>query len=72
MLATVLLVTPAPPAIAQETPPPPPPEPSKTSMIGQQITNPITDQTTTVSALRRDPVGTPTVDDVAFVGVMQA
>ena len=46
---------------------PPPPQPSKTSSLGQTVTNPITGATTTVSALRVDPAGTATAGTTAFV-----
>ncbi|ASV83762.1 sperm-activating peptides family [Ochrobactrum quorumnocens] len=45
----------------------PPPQPSKTSSIGQTVTNPVTGDTTTVSALRVDPAGTATAGNTAFV-----
>ncbi|MBC2886317.1 autotransporter outer membrane beta-barrel domain-containing protein [Ochrobactrum sp. CM-21-5] len=43
------------------------PQPSKTSSIGQTVTNPVTGATTTVSALRIDPAGTATAGNTAFV-----
>jgi len=45
----------------------PPPEPSKTSTVGEIVTNPVTGETTTVSGLIVDPVGTGTAGDTAFV-----
>ena len=44
-----------------------PPQPSKTSTVGQTVTNPVTGLTTTVGALLTDPTGTPTAGAVAFV-----
>lgn len=44
-----------------------PPLPSKTSLVGQTVTNPITGSSTTVSVLRVDPAGTPTAGNTAFV-----
>jgi hypothetical protein len=44
-----------------------PPQPSKTSTVGQTVTNPLTGLTTTVSALLTDPTGTPTAGTTAFV-----
>ncbi len=50
--------------LAQDSPPP---LPSGISTIGQLVTNPITGNPTTVSALRIDPAGTPTPGAIAFV-----
>lgn len=36
----------------------PPPDPSKTSMVGHSVTNPMTSMTATVSGLIVDPAGT--------------
>ena len=44
-----------------------PPEPSKTSSINQEVTNPITGSKTTVTALIVDPAGTATAGTTAFV-----
>ena len=57
------------PAFAQgdDDPPPPPPPPSAASTIGQEVTNPLTDETTTVSQLLVDPAGTPTAGATAWV-----
>ncbi len=44
-----------------------PPAPSKTSKVGDSVTNPANNQTTTVTALVVDPVGTPTAGTTAFV-----
>ncbi|WP_217677245.1 autotransporter outer membrane beta-barrel domain-containing protein [Falsochrobactrum tianjinense] len=44
-----------------------PPPPSSTSTVGQMVTNPVNNETTTVSALLVDPAGTATAGDTAFV-----
>jgi len=54
--------------LGAETPQPPtPPDPSNTSTVGQSVTNPVTHQTTTVTALLVDPAGTPSPGATAFV-----
>ncbi|WP_139364433.1 hypothetical protein [Ochrobactrum sp. P6BS-III] len=45
----------------------PPPAPSKTSVPGQTVTNPLTGEETTVTALVVDPAGTATAGTTAFV-----
>lgn len=46
---------------------PPPPEPSSSSQLNEEVTNPITGLTTTVTGLIADPPGTPTDGATAFV-----
>lgn len=43
------------------------PPPTATSTLGMTVLNPVTNLSTTVSGFINDPVGTPTVGDVAFV-----
>ncbi|MFO7855003.1 MAG: hypothetical protein R6V44_07260, partial [Paracoccaceae bacterium] len=62
--ATVLLSAGEPKA---DDPPSPPPPPSDTSAIGDEVTNPVTGETTTVTDLRVDPESTPTAGETAFV-----
>ena len=54
-------------AQADPPPPPPPPPPSDSSAVGETVTNPLTGFTTTVSFLRKDPTGTTTEGDTAWV-----
>ncbi|MFD0892672.1 hypothetical protein ACFQ5Q_03490 [Luteolibacter ambystomatis] len=43
------------------------PDPSQASTLGQTVNNPATSSSTTVTALIKDPTGTPTAGTVAFV-----
>ena len=56
-----LLFLSIPPALLAADPP------SKGSVLGETVTNPVTGEDTTVSGLMTDPVGTLTAGDVAFV-----
>src|SRR3954451_19561637 len=67
VLAIVCLLSATGAPLWAQNPPPPPPAPSSTSTVGATVTNPVTGLTTTVSALRVDPAGTPTAGTTAFV-----